>query len=384
MILPVRYSLRSLAQRRISVALTAVGISLVVGLFVAMGAFAAGLAATFQESGSDRNVIVTRRGTLAEPMSAVPREAFAVLRDFPEVAMADRRSLASPEVVVLWVAPLKEGGELSVAMRGVTEQAYLVRPRVRVVAGRRPAAGSDEAMVGTGLAGKVAGFEVGGSFRFGRRTWRVVGIFDDQGGPTASEVWADVNGVMDDDRREVYSSALLPVKAGADPAALIARVEADRRFALRAQLESAYFKSQAGSAEPMQAITAIVAVIMGIGAIFGALNTMYASLASRTREVATLRALGFPKDAIASAFILESLLVALPAGVLGCLLASPVTTQSVATLNLWTFSAVAFQPRLTPGVLAGGMMFAALIGILGGLWPARSAANVPLAVQLRR
>jgi putative ABC transport system permease protein len=234
------------------------------------------------------------------------------------------------------------------------------------------------------MAGKVSGLELGGTFRFGRRTWRVVGVFDDRGGPASSEIWADVNGVMDDDRRDDYSSVLVPLREGATAEQLIARIDADRRLALRGQRESDYFRAQAGSAEPMRILTLVVALIMGIGAVFGALNTMYASLAGRTREVATLRALGFPPGAIASAFILESMLVAVPAGVLGCLLALPVSGHSTSTLNMMTYAAVSFVPRISPAVIGGGLAFAALIGILGGLWPARSAASVPLAVQLRR
>ncbi len=381
-LLPLRYSLRSLARRPVSVTMTALGIALVVALFVAMGALAEGLAATFTESGSERNVVVTRRGALAESMSSVPRDALASLRDLDGVAQQGGNSLASPEAVILWVTPLSAGGEISLAMRGVTAASYLARPRVRVIEGRRPMAGSDEAMIGKALVGRVEGLLIGGSFRFGRRTWRVVGVFDGAG-PLSSEIWTDLAGALDDDGREAFSSVLLPLATGASAEALIGRIESDRRFALHAQLESAYYRSQAGSAEPLRVVTGIVAFLMGLGAIFGALNTMMASLAGRTREVAALRALGFPQASIAATFVTEALCLALPAGALGCLMALPITSQSMSMANLWTFSTVAFQPRVTAAVLASAMVFAFLIGVLGGLWPATRAARVPLSVQLR-
>ncbi len=382
--IPIRYSLRSLGQRKRSVAMTGFGIALVVALFVSMGAFVEGLAGTFEQAGSDRSVIVTRKGSLAESMSAVSRESVAILREFPEVARAGAISAASPEVVTIWIVQSPEGADQSLSMRGMSDAGYAAHPGVKLLEGRRPASGSDEAMLGRALVGKAEGFRVGGTFQLGRRRWRVVGVFDDLGGPAASEIWGPVEGVMDDDRRTDFSSVLLPLAPGASAETLIARIESDRRFSLHAQRERDYFQAQAGSAEPMRVITAIVALIMGLGAVFGALNTMYASLAGRTREVATLRALGFPGSSIAAAFVTESLLVAVPAGILGCLLALPVEGQQVATLNMWTFSQVAFSPRITPAVLAAGLGFAVVIGLLGGLWPARAAASTPLSVQLRR
>src|SRR5205823_346836 len=157
-------------------------------------------------------------------------------------------------------------GDLSVGMRGVSDEAFLARPKIKVIAGRRFTQGSDEAMIGKGLVGRVEGFQIGGGFRFGRRSWRVVGIFDDDGGTGGSEIWGDASAVMDDDRRDFYSSALLPLKPGASADTLIARIEGDKRFSLHAQRESDYYKSQTGSAEPMRALTAIVAFIMGLGA----------------------------------------------------------------------------------------------------------------------
>lgn len=382
--IPIRYSLRSLGQRRRSVAMTGFGIALVVALFVSMGAFVEGLAGTFEKAGSDRSVIVTRKGSLAESMSAVSRESVTVLRELPEVARDHDRSAASPEVVTIWIVQSPEGADLSLSLRGLTDAGYAAHPGVKVLEGRRPVSGSDEAMLGRALVGKAEGFRVGGSFQLGRRKWRVVGVFDDLGGPAASEIWGPVEGVMDGDRRTDFSSVLLPLAPGASADRLIARVESDRRFSLHAQRERDYFQAQAGSAEPMRVVTAIVALIMGLGAVFGALNTMYASLAGRTREVATLRALGFPGSSIAAAFVTESLLVAVPAGILGCLLALPVEGREVATLNMWTFSQVAFSPRITPAVLAAGLGFSLVIGLLGGLWPARAAASTPLSVQLRR
>jgi putative ABC transport system permease protein len=382
--LPLRYNLRSLARRRLAFAMTTAGIAVVVALFVAMLALFEGLRLTLADTGDPLNLIVMRRGTLAEPMSVVDRESFAILSEMPGVRRdAQGRSLAAPEAVILWIVRGFDGQDQQIALRGISEPSYAVHGAVRVVEGRAPKRGLGEVMVGRNLAGRFPGLALGGKFRWGRREWTTVGVFAAGGTAFEGEVWGDLDAALDDDHRTDFSSVTVPVDSAAAVLPLIARIESDKRFALRAQTEPDYYRSQAGSAEPILAAALTVAVIMGIAAIFGALNTMYASLSGRRREIATLRALGFPSVAIALGFIIESLLQTLPAGILGCLLAGVVHGHGTSMLSAATFTSVSFQVRVTPAAVGAGMVFALAIGLLCGAWPAWSASRTPIVQGIR-
>jgi putative ABC transport system permease protein len=381
---PLRYNVRSLLRRRRALAMTTAGIAVVVAIFVSMLALFEGLRLTLSDTGDPRNLVVMRRGTLAEPMSVVDREALGALRDLPGVRHdAAGQSLASPETVVLWGVTDFGGKDQQVPMRGVTKASYTVHPGVRIRSGRALEPGKGEAIVGRALAGRFPGLEIGGQFRWGRREWRTVGVFEAGGTAFEGEVWGDLEAVLDDDRRNQYSSITVPTESAAATAQVGDRIEAERRFSLRAQPEPAYYRAQAGSAEPILAAALTVAVLMGTAAIFGALNTMYASLAGRRREIATLRALGFSPLAIATGFILEALMQTLPAGAVGCLLATTVHGHTTSMLSPMTFASVAFHFRVTPLAIGAGMGFAAIIGVVGGTWPATSAARVPIVQGIR-
>ncbi len=382
-VVPLRYNLRSLLRRRLALFMTVVGVAAVVAIFVAMMAIANGLRGALSDSGDARNVIVTRRGTLVETMSVVDHESFAILRDLPEVARdAQGRPLASPEVVTVWSVSDVDGKDRQIPMRGVTDVAYGVR-QIEITAGRKPEAGKGEAMVGSALAGRIQGLSLGGRFRWGRREWRVVGVFEARGSAFESEVWGDVDGVLADDDRAQFSSVAMRATSASSVPSLAARIDGDRRFSLHAQRETDYYRVQAGSAAPARAAALTMALLMGIAAVFGALNTMQASLAGRSREIAVLRALGFGRLAIGLGFVVEALMLTIPAGALGCALAMSIHGHSMSMTNIFSFTSVAFRFRVTPDVIASGMLFAVAIGVLGGAWPAFVATRGSLTDGLR-
>jgi putative ABC transport system permease protein len=357
--------------------MTTVGIALAVALFTMMAAFANGVSGAFTKAGSERRIVVTARGVFAESMSRIPRDTLARLRSVSGIA------LASPEAVVLWVTDKPGGGDVTVTMRGVSEAALHARPEVKITSGRAPRFGTDEVMVGVGAVGRVDGLVLGGSFRPARRQYPVVGVFTAEGSALESEVWGDLDAVLSEDHRSELSSVLLPLAEGVRAEDVISGIDHDRNFALHAQTEAAYYALQATNADFLRLATALVSIIMGAGAVFGALNTMYTRLSDRQREIAVLRAVGFARRRIVVALMFESIVVALCAGVLGCLGALPIALQRVDAFNIYALSHVSVQASVTPGVVASGMAFALLIGVLGGFWPALQVTGAPLPVTLR-
>lgn len=371
---PLSYAWRSLLRRPVVIALTTLGVSVAVAVLVAMLALVQGLSRTLAGSGDPRNVVVLSRGALAESTSAISRDAYRVFQSNPAVVAS------SPEAVVVWTVDDAQGRMRMVPFRGITERSFDIHG-ARIVGGRAP--GPGEAVIGAALVGQVPSAAVGQSFQWGRRRWTVVGTFEAQGTAFESEIWGDVEGVLDDDRRETYSAATLRV---ADPSfvpALVKALESDPRFAVRARAEREYYEAQSGSSAPILALAFLVAVLMGVASIFGAVNTMQASLSARRAEVALLRALGFPDGSVAASFLVESLLLTVPAGVVGCALASLVDGTSLSMMNMLSFGSVGFRMTVTPDAMAAGMVYAALIGVLGGIWPALSASRVPLAQAMR-
>jgi putative ABC transport system permease protein len=380
------YNLRSMIVRKGTAAMTAGGIAMVVAVFVMTLAIAQGFRATLVASGSPSNAIVLRKGATAETMSAVLRTDVPLIESLPQVARsADNRPLVSPELVVAIAVPrLSDNQPANVPARGVGPRAFDVRETLKFVEGRRFTPGTREIDVGRLAAGRFKGLTLGSDVKFGNATWRVVGIFTADDASFESEVWGDIDLMMPAFQRSGYQS--VTVKLG-DPSmfdSFQAAVEADPRLYLSPLRELDYYANQSRAMTTViRVFGTFVTLILSIGAMFGAMNTMYAAVAYRTREIGTLRALGFSQFTIVSAFLAESTALALVGGVVGCLLALPVHGLSTGTTNMASFSEVAFKFRITPALLGAGLVFAALMGAAGGLLPAIRAARIPVARALR-
>ena len=380
------YNLRSMIVRKGTAAMTAGGIAMVVSVFVMTLAIAQGFKATLVASGSPGNAIVLRKGATAETVSAVLRSDVPIIESLPQVARgADGRAISSPELVTIIALPRQTDNQpANVPVRGVGLKAFEVRDTLKFVEGRRFTPGTREVNVGRLAMGRFKGLAVGSDLKFGSSTWQVVGVFTADDAAFESEVWGDVDVMMPAFQRNGYQSITVKL---ADPSmfdSFEAAVKGDPRLYLQAKRELEYY------AEQSQAMTTVIRVfgtfvtlILSIGAMFGAMNTMYAAVAYRTREIGTLRALGFSGSRIVTAFMAESIALALVGGVIGCLLALPVHGLSTGTTNFASFTEVAFKFRITPALMAGGLVFSAVMGAVGGLLPAIRAARIPVARALR-
>ncbi|MFZ0887509.1 MAG: ABC transporter permease [Candidatus Binataceae bacterium] len=386
MAIPLKYNLRNLTVRRVSTAMTAGGIALVVAVFVIVMAMVSGLRVTITETGSPDNLVVLRKGATTETYSAVSVDQFNAMKFLPAIRRdADGNSYASPELPVQVLFERVGGGRENIVVRGVLPVALKVHERVRIVEGRMFNPSVNEVIVGRGLSGRYRDCTLGSSLRFGRGTWKVVGIFEAGGSSFESEVWADLHDMQADTRRgDYYACVRLKAAPGADQAALITRLEDDPRISLEAVTEQDYYKEQSAAANQLRALGLVVAAIMGIGAVFGAMNTMYAAVAARVSEIGTLRALGFEPGAVLISFLIESLLLAIGAGLIGVVLALPINGISTTFGNFLTFSTLAFNFRVTPAIIGEAMLFAAAMGLAGGYLPARQAMKMSVVDALRR
>jgi putative ABC transport system permease protein len=381
---PFRYNLRSLLVRRVSASMTAGGIALVVAVFVATLALAGGLERAFVSSGQPNNVLVIRQGSLVETSSVVSRDQWQVLRYLPEVARdAGGRPVASAEVVVLFNLVRPDGVAGNVIVRGVGAQGRTLRPQLRLVAGRWGEPGRREVVAAAALARRFGGIHVGAPLALGSETWTVAGLFEAGRSAFDSEIWGDAEEVARVYDRDQFASALLATGDAASRDRLVARIAGDPQLKLKALPETAYYEEQMVSARPVKFIGLFMAGVMAVGAAFAAMNTMYASIASRGAEIATMRLIGFRRREILVAFLLEALLIALVGGVVGGLLALPLHGLSTGTVNFRTFSEVTFAFRIGPELLLDGVLFAAAVGVTGGLLPALHAARQPLATAVR-
>lgn len=385
--LPIQYNLRNLVVRRTMTLMTAGGIALVVAVLVLTLALAHGFSATLVATGRADNAIVLRSGSDSEMMSGLTREAARVIASDPAVARgADGEPLALSEMVVL-VNLVRRGNPTAssnVSVRGVDARVLELRPDIALREGRLFRSGMDEVVVGRNLGRRFEGCRLGEKLRMGGRDWTVVGTFDAGGSGFDSEIWGDAEAFLPAFDRSVWSSLTLRLRDPGALAAMQARLEADPRLHATARIEQEYYRAQSKQlAAVIRALGLFLVVVMAAGAVFGALNTMYAAVGSRSREIATLLALGFPPRAILASFMVESVLLCLVGGVLGCLLALPVHGMSTGTTNWASFSEVAFEFRLTPGILATGMLASVLLGLVGGWFPARAAARRPVSEALR-
>jgi putative ABC transport system permease protein len=385
MAIPLRYNIRSLLVRRVSTLMTGGGIALVVAAFVIVMALVAGLNATISDTGSRENIIVMRKGATTETESSLNLAQFDALKFLPQVRRdAAGNPYASPELPVQALLARKAGGRDNVVLRGVLPVALMVHEQVRIVAGRMFNPSLDEVIVGRGLVGSYRHCALGSTLYIGRGAWKVVGIFSAGGSSFESEVWAGVHKVQElTQRGTYYANVRLKLRPGADVAALTRRIADDPRINLEAEPEPDYYADQATVANQMRALGMTVALIMAIGAIFAAMNTMYAAVSTRTSEIGTLRALGFSPGAIMGCFLVEASLLALAAGVIGILISLPIDGLSTTFGNFRTFSTLAFRFRVSWKIVIQSMAFAALMGLLGGWLPARQAMKLSVVDALR-
>jgi putative ABC transport system permease protein len=385
---PLSYNVRNLLVRRWTSAFTAGGIALVVAATMLLAALVSGLKQILVSAGQPDNLVVMRKGSTSDGSSQVPRDAAQTIRSLTGIARdGDGTPLASPELVNQPFMRNREGGRENVLVRGVEPIAFRVHRAVRMVAGRPFTPNLGEVVVGSDAARRY-GVGIGDHIELGRRHWTVVGVFDSGGTALDSEIWADVSDVQDDTRREGYSGVRVTVAPGGDMRDLKDRIESDGRFTLEAKPEVTYYAEQAETANALYVLVLTLAIVMGAGATFGALNTMYAAVANRTPEIGTLRALGFGRGAILVSFLAESLMLALTGLIAGFVLAGAAmftinTLLSGVAFSMMTFTVATVLLAPTVGGALLGVGFAAAIGLLGGLGPAWRAAHLPVVDALR-
>ncbi len=388
MALPLIYNVRSVRERWASNLVAVLGIAGVVAVFVAMLSMARGFRLTLVESGSPGNAIVLRGGATTEMMSALTLDELRVISDAPGVAKdQDGRPLVSGEVVVVAAFHHRASGSNALAqVRGVSPRALEVHRSVRIVKGRFLRSGLSELVVGRNAEKMYTGFSLGDTPRFGGRTWRVVGIMDSNGSAFDSEVWADAAVLNQTYKRpeNIFQSVTARLVGPSAFPAFKKALSDDPRLTITTEPEREYYAKQSRAVSTMiRVLGFMVAFVMGIGAVFGAFNTMYSAVAARSREIAMLRALGFGGGSVVLSWLVESALLALAGGVLGCLVVLPVNGLTTSTLNFQSFSQIAFAFRITPDLLMQGIAFAVVMGLAGGLLPAVRAARMPVAVALR-
>lgn len=386
MALPLSYNVRNVKVRWRVTLLAIGGIALVVAVFIVLIALSTGLRVALRDTGRLDNAIVVQRGSQQELTSGIGRDDAEFMTVDERVARdLQGRPLASPELVVAATLPRKSDGVLSnVQVRGVTPMAFEVRGGIRIVEGRTFTPGLTEVIVGARVRERYRGLDIGQSFTLKKREWRIVGVFEAEGGSFESEVWGDLDVMAAAfNRLGGYQSVTLRMSDPAQLGQLVGDFEKNPRLQVTVKPEQKYYEDQAGPVGTALLFLALfVSFVMGIGAVFGAMNTMYAVVVQRTREIATLRALGFSRISILSSFLIESMVISLVAGAIGCLIALPANGLTAATGNV-TFSELAFAFRVTPPALAAGMAFALVMGFVGGLLPAFRAARLPISRALR-
>ena len=384
--LPISYSFRNLWTRRLTTVLTASGMALVVFVFAAILMLAEGLRKTLVETGSYDNVVVIRKGSNSEVMSGVTRYQASIIETQPEVAIgADGQPLLAKEMVVLITLP-KRGTNASsnVVIRGIGASSLALRPQVKLVEGRMPKPGLSEIIAGRSIAERFRGSGIGEILRFGMRDWRVVGIFDAGNTGFSSEIWGDADQLMQAFRRTVYSSVIFKLRDPSEFERVKKRIESDPRLTLDAKRENRFYAEQSERmANFLRILGTTLTIIFSLGAIIGAMITMYSAVATRTGEIGTMRALGFKRISILGAFIVEALLLGLIGGCLGLFLASFLQLLTISTMNFQTFSELAFSFTLTFDIFWKGLGFSLVMGFVGGVLPAVRASRMNIVESLR-
>src|SRR5436305_10279058 len=372
MAIPISYNLRNLILRKGLTIMTALGIALTVTTALFIMALLAGLNRAFVTSGNPLNVMVLRKGSTSELTGPFPSEVFGVLKTLPGIAKDSHgEPLVSGETVVVIVLPRADGsGEVNVSVRGMMQDGLEVRRGVKLAQGRWFTPGQREVVVSSSIHKRFSHANIGDEMQFGKGWWKVVGIFDSGGTAYESEIWSDVNQMNSDfDRQDVFSSAYLRATDPVAAEALKNRVSDDQRLKLDGALETEYYAKQTSSGAVIKFIGWLVAIIMAIGSSFAAMNTMYAAVAYRSREIATLRVIGFSRPSILTSFVLEAVLLSLLGAIAGIVLMLPFNGMTTGTQNQTTFSEVVFGLQMTPSVIAYAVAFAVTMGLIGGIFP---------------
>ncbi|MDA8104591.1 MAG: ABC transporter permease [Nitrospiraceae bacterium] len=386
MAIPVSYSFRNLWTRRLTTILTASGMALVVFVFASVMMLAEGLRKTLVETGSHDNVIVIRKGSQSEMQSGVDRASASIVETAPEIATgADGRPFLAKELVVI-INLLKRGSDKpsNITIRGIGEYSLALRPQVKLVEGRMPRSGASEIIAGQSVAKRFRGAGIGETIRFAMRDWTVVGIFDAGRTGYSSEIWGDVDQLMQAFRRPAYSSVLFKLRDSSEFQKVKDWLEHDPRLTLEAKRETRYYADQSEMMAKFLRILGItLTIIFSLGAVIGAMITMYAAVATRTAEIGTLRALGFQRRNILAAFLIESMLLGLSGGLMGLFFASFMQLITISTVNWQTFSELAFSFTLTRGIIVNSLLFSLIMGFVGGVLPAVRASRMNIVDALR-
>ena len=386
MALPLRYNFRNVLVRWRATLTTILGIALVVAVFVVVQSLAAGLERASGNTGDPRNLMVVRRGSTAESGSQITRDQFNTIQYSPEIARdAQGQPFVSADTLVILNLP--RGGDLegeaNVSLRGISANGFALRPQVRLAEGRWFVPGKREVVVSSRLAHRFAKMQLGDVIKIGLRELTVVGHFDAGGSAFDSEAWMAADEVRALFSRDNYGSVLVRPTDEAAATAMITRLEADKRLGVRVLRETAYYQEQTKTAAPIKFLGSFLATAMSVGAIFAAMNTMYASVGARTREIGTLRVLGFRRRWVLLGFVIEGAFLALIGGLVGVLVALFWNGRSAGTMSFETFSETVFQLSVTPRLMLKGLVFAVAVGIVGSLLPAVRAARLPVIAALK-
>jgi putative ABC transport system permease protein len=386
MAIPIRYNIRNLKLRKGLTIMTSLGIALTVTTAIFLMALLAGLDRAFVTSGDAQNVLVMRKGSQAELSGGFDASLFPTLKTLPGIAKDSHgEPMASGEWVVVIVLPRADGtGEVNVTVRGMMPDGLELRPKVKIIEGRWFNQGQREVVVSESIKKRFAHANIGDTLQFGKGPWTVVGVFDAGGSAYESEIWGDVNQMASDfDRQGGFASAYLRATDPVSADALKHRVSDDQRLKLEGMLETEYYAKQTSSGAPIKYIGWVVAIIMAIGSSFAAMNTMYAAVAYRSREIATLRVIGFSRPSILTSFVFESVLLSLLGAAVGIVLMLPFNGMTTGTSNNVTFSEIVFSLRMTPVVVGVAIAFAIIMGLFGGMAPAWHAARRDILGALR-
>jgi len=386
MAIPISYNIRNLRLRKGLTIMTALGIALTVTTAVFLMALLAGLKKAFVSSGDPLNVLVMRKGSTAELSGGFDAALFGTLKTLPGIATDSKgEPIASGEWVVVAVLPRKDRtGEVNVSVRGLMPAGLTLRPKAKLIEGRWFATGQREVVVGKSIHNRFSGTQVGDALDFAKGQWKVVGVFDSGGTAYDSEIWGDLNQIAADfDRQGGLGSAYLRATDAVAADALKNRVSDDQRLKLEGHLETEYYEKQTSSGGAIKYIGFVVAIIMAVGSSFAAMNTMYAAVAYRSREIATLRVIGFSRPSILTSFVLEALLLSLLGAVVGIVLMLPFNGMSTGIGNQVTFSETVFSLQMTWSVVMTAIIFALVMGLLGGFAPAWHASRQEILAALR-
>jgi len=385
MAIPIAYNLRNLVVRRTTTLMTALGIALTVAVLLSVLALVSGLRTAFRSTSNPLHVLVLRKGGTAELNSAITRDVYQELKVKPGIAVSSSgEPMASLEMVTVINLPSVDSPNgMNVSLRGLTVEGVKMR-EVKLTEGRWFQPGQREVVVGKATSDRYPAARLGEQLRFGKGLWTVVGVMDGGHSAINSEIWGDLGQVSSDfNRQDGLSSVLVQAANAATVPVLINSLNDDQRLNVKAMTEQSYYDAQTVSGAPLQALGIFVSIIMAVGSSFAAMNTMYAAVARRATEIGTLRVLGFSKASILFSFFLESLMLSVLGGLLGCLLALPLNNVETGIGNFATFSEIAFNFRVTIPIMITGVIFALLMGAVGGLLPARMAAKKEILIALR-